>query len=90
MMLGARQYALCRCREGGVLTRPGHTEAAVDLARLAGCQPAGDCTLDTSCCSYERIVCMRCCTGEILDGVPSSWYAKLLIGASLSMCDGLH
>ncbi|CAL5219986.1 g1924 [Coccomyxa viridis] len=30
-----------RCREGGVLTRPGHTEAAVDLARLAGCQPAG-------------------------------------------------
>ena len=25
-----------RAREGGVLTRPGHTEAAVDLARLAG------------------------------------------------------
>ena len=25
----------------GVLTRPGHTEAAVDLARLAGCRPAG-------------------------------------------------
>jgi len=32
---------LHRCREGGVLTRPGHTEAAVDLARLAGCSPAG-------------------------------------------------
>lgn len=31
----------CRSRPGGVLTRPGHTEAAVDLARLAGCQPAG-------------------------------------------------
>lgn len=30
-----------RAREGGVLTRPGHTEAAVDLARLAGLQPAG-------------------------------------------------
>jgi 3,4-dihydroxy 2-butanone 4-phosphate synthase/GTP cyclohydrolase II len=30
-----------RAREGGVLKRPGHTEAAVDLARLAGSQPAG-------------------------------------------------
>jgi 3,4-dihydroxy 2-butanone 4-phosphate synthase/GTP cyclohydrolase II len=30
-----------RCRSGGVLVRPGHTEAAVDLARLAGCYPAG-------------------------------------------------
>jgi len=29
-----------RYEEGGVLTRPGHTEAAVDLARLAGCYPA--------------------------------------------------
>jgi len=27
-------------REGGVLARPGHTEAAVDLARLAGLRPA--------------------------------------------------
>ena len=26
---------------GGVLTRAGHTEAAADLARLAGCEPAG-------------------------------------------------
>lgn len=26
---------------GGVLERPGHTEAAVDLARCAGCAPAG-------------------------------------------------
>ncbi|WP_330231490.1 bifunctional 3,4-dihydroxy-2-butanone-4-phosphate synthase/GTP cyclohydrolase II [Nocardia sp. NBC_00508] len=30
-----------RARNGGVLTRPGHTEAAVDLARLAGLYPAG-------------------------------------------------
>ena len=30
-----------RARPGGVVVRPGHTEAAVDLARLAGCQPAG-------------------------------------------------
>jgi len=28
-------------REGGVLVRPGHTEAAVDLTRLAGLTPAG-------------------------------------------------
>ena len=30
-----------KAREGGVLRRAGHTEAAVDLARLAGLQPAG-------------------------------------------------
>ena len=30
-----------RAREGGVLKRAGHTEAAIDLARLAGCYPAG-------------------------------------------------
>lgn len=29
-----------RARSGGVLARPGHTEAGVDLARLAGLQPA--------------------------------------------------
>ncbi len=28
-------------RDAGVLQRAGHTEAAVDLARLAGCKPAG-------------------------------------------------
>ena len=30
-----------RARDGGVLQRVGHTEAAVDLARLAGCRSAG-------------------------------------------------
>ncbi|MBL7985196.1 MAG: bifunctional 3,4-dihydroxy-2-butanone-4-phosphate synthase/GTP cyclohydrolase II [Flavobacteriales bacterium] len=30
-----------RARDGGVLRRTGHTEAAVDLARLAGFEPAG-------------------------------------------------
>ncbi|HYD11144.1 MAG TPA: bifunctional 3,4-dihydroxy-2-butanone-4-phosphate synthase/GTP cyclohydrolase II [Acidimicrobiales bacterium] len=30
-----------RYREGGVLKRAGHTEAAVDLARMAGLSPAG-------------------------------------------------
>ncbi|MGL5824853.1 MAG: 3,4-dihydroxy-2-butanone-4-phosphate synthase [Nocardioides sp.] len=28
-------------RDGGVLARNGHTEASVDLARLAGCSPVG-------------------------------------------------
>ena len=28
-------------RDGGVLKRAGHTEAAIDLARLAGCAPVG-------------------------------------------------
>lgn len=30
-----------RAKDGGVLRRPGHTEAAVDLATLAGLSPAG-------------------------------------------------
>jgi 3,4-dihydroxy 2-butanone 4-phosphate synthase / GTP cyclohydrolase II len=30
-----------KARPGGVLERTGHTEASVDLARLAGCVPAG-------------------------------------------------
>ena len=30
-----------RYREGGVLVRAGHTEAAVDLAEMAGLYPAG-------------------------------------------------
>ncbi len=30
-----------RARQKGVLRRPGHTEAAIDLARLSGLQPAG-------------------------------------------------
>jgi 3,4-dihydroxy 2-butanone 4-phosphate synthase/GTP cyclohydrolase II len=30
-----------RARDGGVLQRVGHTEAAIDLCRLAGLQPAG-------------------------------------------------
>jgi 3,4-dihydroxy 2-butanone 4-phosphate synthase / GTP cyclohydrolase II len=30
-----------RAKNGGVLRRTGHTEAAVDLARMAGCSPVG-------------------------------------------------
>ena len=36
----ARPRLPARCRPGGVLVRAGHTEAAVDLARLAGLPPA--------------------------------------------------
>ncbi len=32
-----------RARDGGVLVRAGHTEAAVDLTRMAGLYPAGVC-----------------------------------------------
>jgi 3,4-dihydroxy 2-butanone 4-phosphate synthase/GTP cyclohydrolase II len=32
-----------RAREGGVLVRAGHTEAVVDLTRMAGLSPAGVC-----------------------------------------------
>lgn len=39
----ARPGHICplRAAQGGVLKRAGHTEAAVDLARMAGCFPAG-------------------------------------------------
>jgi 3,4-dihydroxy 2-butanone 4-phosphate synthase/GTP cyclohydrolase II len=36
-----RTYLSLEAREGGVLVRAGHTEAAVDLAKLAGLKPAG-------------------------------------------------
>ena len=42
--------------EGGVLSRAGHTEAAVDLARLAGMKPAGVvCTILTPDGSVARL-----------------------------------
>ena len=49
MLAGTRPEDLCRpghvfplrAREGGVLVRSGQTEAAVDLARLAGLSPGG-------------------------------------------------
>ncbi|WP_185881664.1 3,4-dihydroxy-2-butanone-4-phosphate synthase [Blattabacterium cuenoti] len=30
-----------RAKKGGVLERPGHTEAAIDITRMAGCIPGG-------------------------------------------------
>ncbi|WP_185871403.1 3,4-dihydroxy-2-butanone-4-phosphate synthase [Blattabacterium cuenoti] len=30
-----------RAKKGGVLERPGHTEAAIDLTKMAGCAPGG-------------------------------------------------
>jgi 3,4-dihydroxy 2-butanone 4-phosphate synthase/GTP cyclohydrolase II len=46
-LVGAEQFSRpghvfpLRARPGGVLKRAGHTEAAVDLCRIAGLQPAG-------------------------------------------------
>ncbi len=46
-----------RAREGGVLKRAGHTEAAVDLARLAGLPPAGViCEIQNPDGSMARLV----------------------------------
>ncbi len=45
-----------RARQGGVLQRAGHTEAAVDLARLAGLYPAGViCEIQNSDGSMARL-----------------------------------
>lgn len=45
-----------RARPGGVLSRAGHTEAAVDLARLAGLRPAGViCEIKNSDGSMARL-----------------------------------
>jgi len=45
-----------RSREGGVLKRAGHTEASVDLARLAGLYPAGViCEIQTADGSMARL-----------------------------------
>ena len=45
-----------RAREGGVLKRAGHTEAAVDLPRLAGLYPAGViCEIQNSDGSMARL-----------------------------------
>jgi len=45
-----------RAQEGGVLRRAGHTEAAVDLARLAGLYPAGViCEIQTPDGSMARL-----------------------------------
>ena len=37
----ARVKRTLRAKKGGVLVRPGQTEAAVDMARIAGLYPAG-------------------------------------------------
>ncbi len=49
-----------RAREGGVLVRAGQTEAAVDLARLAGLYPAGViCEIMADDGTMERLVGLR-------------------------------
>ena len=40
---GGGTYVPSVAREGGVLKRTGHTEATVDLMKLAGLKPCGLC-----------------------------------------------
>ena len=47
-----------QAREGGVRVRHGHTEAAVDLCRLAGKQPVG-------------VICELITDGAVVQGVPA-------------------
>ena len=50
-------------KEGGVLRRAGHTEATVDLARLAGLQPAGVlCEICSSAIRSTRIAASLPCS----------------------------
>lgn len=45
-----------RARDGGVLTRRGHTEGTIDLARLAGLKPAGVCvSLPTLMAAWHQV-----------------------------------
>lgn len=49
-----------RAAPGGVLERPGHTEAALDLAHLAGCSPAAAlCTLINDDGTVQRLTELR-------------------------------
>lgn len=41
MISVVRDMFSARAREGGVLRRTGHTEATVDLCKLAGLKPVG-------------------------------------------------
>jgi 3,4-dihydroxy 2-butanone 4-phosphate synthase/GTP cyclohydrolase II len=54
-----------RAVEGGVLARVGHTEAAVDLARLAGLQPAGvTCQILSASGQAANLAELRAFAGE--------------------------
>jgi 3,4-dihydroxy 2-butanone 4-phosphate synthase / GTP cyclohydrolase II len=54
-----------RAKRGGVLRRPGHTEAAIDLATLAGLRPAGVlCELVNDDGSMMRLPQLRRFTAE--------------------------
>jgi 3,4-dihydroxy 2-butanone 4-phosphate synthase/GTP cyclohydrolase II len=54
-----------RCREGGVLVRTGHTEAGVDLARLAGLAPAAViCEIMNENGSMARMPALKRFAGE--------------------------
>jgi len=58
-------------REGGVLTRNGHTEATVDLCRLAGLEPCG------LCCEVMRDDGTMMRTSELLEHA-KQWGLKVI------------
>ena len=54
-----------RAKDGGVLERPGHTEAAIDLAVLAGLRPAGAlCELVNDDGTMKRLPALRAFADE--------------------------
>ena len=57
-----------RAKEGGVLVRDGHTEATVDLCRLAGLKPCG------LCCEIMREDGTMMRTTELLEFCRASGY----------------
>lgn len=66
-----------QAREGGVLKRAGHTEAAVDLARLAGLAPVGVlCEVVNPDYSMARLPELQCLAEEY--GIPLISIADLI------------
>ena len=75
-----------RAMEGGVLRRAGHTEAAVDLARLAGCYPAGVIceVLDES--GHARRTCVSISSRSSCTGTSSPERARSTANGVLRLC----
>ena len=60
-----------------MLTRPGHTEAGVDLARLAGCYPAGGAVIGAVLC---------CCCGMAVLALPMQHSVRLVHCHARTFC----
>ena len=83
-----------RYRPGGVLVRRGHTEAAVDLARLAGRRPAG-VIAEIVLVSIEQLVAYRRRTETLIERVvetriPNRYGAWRAVGYRSVVDDSEH